>query len=71
METVRGILSNRSKELTGIKTDQNEINELVQSLKIFHSTNILSIMSEYPLSGCHFLTVEDNEDEDSDVGIDF
>jgi hypothetical protein len=71
METVRGILSNRSKELTGIKTDQNEINELVQSLKIFDSTNILSIMSEYPLSGCHFSTVEDNEDEDSDVGIDF
>ena len=71
METVRRILSNRSKELTGITIDQSEINILVESLKLFDSTNILSIMSEYPLSGCYFSTVEDNEDEDSDVGIDF
>ena len=71
METVRKILSNRSKELTGIKVDRSEINILVESLKLFDSTNILSIMSEYSLSGCYFSTLADNEDEDSDVGIDF
>jgi hypothetical protein len=70
MKIVREILSNRSKELTGVVIDRGDISLLVQRLKIFDSSDVLSIMSEYSLAGCHFSTGGD-DDDDSDVGIDF
>jgi hypothetical protein len=70
MKTIKEILNNRAKELTGRVMNLDDINSLIQGLKVFDCTDILRMMSEYPLAGCHFSTVEDNDDDDAAVGID-
>jgi hypothetical protein len=71
MGTVRDILKSRRQELTGKVVESSGINSLAEKLQILNVSSVLSIMSDYPLAGCHFSIGEDNDDNNAEIGISF
>jgi hypothetical protein len=76
MEIIKGILNSRIQELSGKAISKNEMNSLVENLKIPNIADVISILSEYQLAGCSFSNIDDNDEKDisdneSKIEIDF
>lgn len=61
MEIINKVLDSRIQQLSGQLISRDEVNLLIEQLKIPNIINIISIFSEYPLAGCSFSTVDDDE----------